>query len=390
MNWETHRVLHNTVGTYRNSGGTLGDYVLNSTTVAQRRPSISSCDIQDEDLKTIIPATTANGSEYCRVSLTSTGIASFATNQDDIVYLSGNQPYYNQFTGGVWQQTLMSAGQYGVAFLFAMPVTSDTGGNRVRFVFMQGQGQYSNLANAQAVIPSSLNMGDLTGLAFELVFIGKVIIRYNSGNWTLIQVDSLTGTRYSQISSPSGLYLSSVTSSNEFSGLGTSSSQLALTGNMNSTLSLVAGTTTVAPLKFTSGSLLSSVTNGVVEYDGNYFYGSTNGTRYKLTQKNIVFHNQFKGDLPDNEVGSISKQPFSYSITTMEVIATSAPSASTTVKLYKNGSEVASFSFTTASQSYTISPSAISFTSSDTLQVRFSGSANGITNCDILCSGVIG
>jgi len=47
-----------------------------------------------------------------------------------------------------------------------------------------------------------------------------------------------------------------------------------LTGSLASTLNLVAGTTTVAPLDFASGTNLTTALPGVVEYDGTVFYAT--------------------------------------------------------------------------------------------------------------------
>jgi hypothetical protein len=60
-------------------------------------------------------------------------------------------------------------------------------------------------------------------------------------------------------------------------------------------LTLVAGTTTVPPLKFTSGTNLTSATAGAVEYDGSVFYAdvaaSTRGTlpAEQITELNTAY-----------------------------------------------------------------------------------------------------
>ena len=42
MPWQTHKELHETVGTYFNSGGDMAGYTPASTTPAARRPSVSA------------------------------------------------------------------------------------------------------------------------------------------------------------------------------------------------------------------------------------------------------------------------------------------------------------------------------------------------------------
>lgn len=53
-------------------------------------------------------------------------------------------------------------------------------------------------------------------------------------------------------------------------------------------LHLKAGTATAstAPLKFTSGTNLTTPENGAMEYDGTHFYGTAGGTRYQLDNSN--------------------------------------------------------------------------------------------------------
>jgi len=52
-----------------------------------------------------------------------------------------------------------------------------------------------------------------------------------------------------------------------------------LTGSLASTLNLVAGTTTVAPLDFASGTNLTTAIAGAMEYDGKVIYGTPQGTQ---------------------------------------------------------------------------------------------------------------
>lgn len=50
-------------------------------------------------------------------------------------------------------------------------------------------------------------------------------------------------------------------------------------------LHIGAGDATHAPLKFTAGPLLTTQKNGVIEFDGVHYYGTTGGTRYQLDQQ---------------------------------------------------------------------------------------------------------
>jgi hypothetical protein len=227
MPWQDHKQFHEIDGTYKSIGGTLGDYTLSSTTVADRRPSVSSTTIKDEDLTTTNAALVANG-PYTQFYLSSTDTVNFDTTATDIVPLSGNQPYYNQFTGGSWQQTLMTNNYYTTIWLVAMPVSSDTESQAYRYFWVQGQEENFTLVAELALTTNSLNLGELLNLTPELVFIAKVIIRYQGGNWTFIDVRSIDGTRSSQTSSPQGNYLSVVETDATLTGNGTVSSPLSV------------------------------------------------------------------------------------------------------------------------------------------------------------------
>src|SRR3990167_1776666 len=161
MQYETHKELHQTFGTYLQSGGDLSNYVLSSTTAANRRPNVSATYVNDEDITSTIPL--LSSSLYTKYYLSGAGATStFTVETTDIVPLSTNQPYYNQFTGGVWQQTLMSTSNYQALWLIAIPTTSDAGSLKYRYLWMQGQSQSLNLPTIQALTPSNLNLGQLS------------------------------------------------------------------------------------------------------------------------------------------------------------------------------------------------------------------------------------
>lgn len=213
-----HKELHNTIGTFLTSGGDLSGYTLSSTTASERRPDVSAAIINDEDIETTNPTLTSE--LYTIHYLTSTGTSNFTIDAADIVPLSGSQPYYNQYTGGSWTQTLLPVSAYMNVWLVALPMTSDTTSQKYRYLWMQGQQQSLTLSTIQSITPASLNLGQLTNLSPEFVFIGRIIIRYVGGNWQLIQVDKLTGSRVSQVIT-TGAYLSSVNVDNTLNGSGT-------------------------------------------------------------------------------------------------------------------------------------------------------------------------
>lgn len=98
MPWTAHQEFHQTLGTYYTSGADLTSYTLSSTTAANRRPDVGAVTIRDEDLPTALSALSTK--TYTQFYLSGAGAtANFVTGASDIVPLSGNQPYYNQFTG---------------------------------------------------------------------------------------------------------------------------------------------------------------------------------------------------------------------------------------------------------------------------------------------------
>jgi hypothetical protein len=228
MPYQSHRADHKTVGTYRDTGGDVSDYVLNSTVAANRRPLISTCTIWDEDVPTTNAALATES--YTRMWLSgASGVVNFATASADIVSVTGNVPNYNQFTGGSWQQTALPTNQYMCLWLMEVPVTNDAGSQAFRHVWLQGQSQGS-LASQQAMTTNNLNMGEWGSLIPEFVFIQKVIIRYTNGNWIWIETAPITGSRAVQVSSVSGFFLSSVNHNATLTGSGTTEDPLSLSG----------------------------------------------------------------------------------------------------------------------------------------------------------------
>jgi hypothetical protein len=226
MPWQSHQEFHQTIGTYSTGGGDLSSYVLASTTVADRRPAVSSPTIHDEDITTVVSALPAAG-PYTQLYLTSTGTSTFTTAAAEIVAVSGSQPYYNQFTGGNWVQTLMSNNSYMSIWLVAVPAQADAGSQAYRYLWVQGQTNGS-LASEQATQFKDLNLGQLSALFTEFVVIDKVIIQYTAANWTIQEVDKLTGSKVNPGSTPAGSYLSAVSVTAPLAGNGTSLTPIAI------------------------------------------------------------------------------------------------------------------------------------------------------------------
>lgn len=223
MPWQAHQEFHQVNGTYRTAGGTLGDYVLDSTVAAERRPTVAEMTVKDEDLTTINPALTS--SLYTQELLTGAGLVGFAVDAADIVPLNGAIPYFNEFVSPNWVQTPMANNSYMSVWLVGAPASADSDSQDYRYLWKQGQTS-GTLIGQQNLVPADLSLGNFTDLFTEFIFTAKVIIRFTSGNWIIVEVEDLTGTRASSVSSPSGNFLSVVATDDTLTGNGTASDPL--------------------------------------------------------------------------------------------------------------------------------------------------------------------
>lgn len=268
MDAESHKEAHNTIGTYKlaNGGGDLGSYTISSTTAGDRRPTVSQCRINDEDLPTLIPA--ISDDKYTRFHLTSTGTSNFTQNSNDIDSLNGNIPFYNQFTGGNWIQTAFPVTNYGAIFLYASPSTADYKSHKRRFFWVQPQQVSGTLSTIQSVGTSSINLGDFTNFATEFVPIAKVIIRYNAGNWTIISVENIVTNKVaSGIVGSVGL-TTVTTDGTTITGSGIVGDPLIATGDFSGS-NVTVGTVGVNKTATINGSVLAN------EYKFNNVLGNT-------------------------------------------------------------------------------------------------------------------
>lgn len=229
MNWLTHDEFHSTIGTYLTAGAdaTAGTYVLNSSTATNKRPTFTQATIKDEDLPHTIPSV-ASGA-YCHRYLTGSAVKAYTTDQTDFIIQNGTIPQYNQLTGGTWGVADFANNNYGAVFVMAIPVTSDAGSQKYRYLFVQPQTVNNNLATIQALTPNNLVHGESTSLLSEFVFVGKIIVRRVSGSWQIISVEKLLGNKISQTTvSGGGGYLTQVSTDATLTGNGTTATPLSV------------------------------------------------------------------------------------------------------------------------------------------------------------------
>lgn len=240
MQWQTHQNEHFTVGTYKVSGADVSNLVLSSTTADNRRPIVSECVIYDEDLPTTNVALTSKA--YSQRYITNTEDINYNLAANDIVPLSTNNPYYNQWNGSAFVQTLMPANSVMTVWLYEVPVTADAQSQSRRHVFVQGQSITQATASSAAALVTArateklkttqeLVLGGVAALSTEYVCVHKFIIQYSSSNWMITDSIVITGTKASQVGQAAGNYLSIVETDTTLTGLGTPTSPLSVAQN---------------------------------------------------------------------------------------------------------------------------------------------------------------
>jgi len=234
LSHSTHKALHYDIGTSTRSGGDFSDYVLDSETVADRRPNISLTTIDDEDLPSALSALTSN--QYTIGYLTGSAVKAFTTAYTEIVPVTVAVPYYNLNTAGTWSQEPFTNKDYGAIFVLAIPSSADVGSLPYRYIFMQPQ-EVGKEKEIEALIPADVNLGDFSDLIPEFVFIAKLVVEYKDGDWNISSVTKLTGNKFSQIGTPSGTYISAVNTDTTLTGTGTAADPLSVESNFKASSS---------------------------------------------------------------------------------------------------------------------------------------------------------
>lgn len=217
MNWETHEELHSTMGCYKVSGFALSGYALSSTTAADRRPAIAEGVLKDEDLKTTLAALAAG--TYTQGYVGASSAFTFVTSAAEICPLSGTQPRWNNAATGAL--TALTNNQYVNYWLVGIPVTSDSGSQTYRFVWVAGQATSTTRSIIDSETPAGVLMGDFSSLATEFVFLARVLVQASTNNWVITSVNDLSGARFQQIGVPSGLLTSVSADLTTITGTGT-------------------------------------------------------------------------------------------------------------------------------------------------------------------------
>jgi hypothetical protein len=159
--WQTHLALHNRVGTYRDSGGTLDEatFAYATATDAATTPGFTEATVIDEDLSTVVPASPEG--VYTTVRAAAGGSSTFEVAADfpfrvadpevANTYLLVNDPETGDETAAIDDRF------YNV-YDFLMPVASDSESQKYRRVMLQPQRAHGSLAAARDEDPLSLSL----------------------------------------------------------------------------------------------------------------------------------------------------------------------------------------------------------------------------------------
>jgi len=220
MPWQSHKDFHENIGTWRSAGGDVtGLSNYGSTTPIDRQPIVGECEVDDEDIPTILSIHNTQNN-YTRMHLDGPGgVPILTTGAADIPWLSGTIPQYNEFTGGIWTNTNLPNNDYMSLWLMAIPAGQDATGSQsqnARFIWWAGQAYSDNLAVERARNPGELNLGEFAFASTEFIFIEQVIIRRLGTNWSVTEQRKLTGNKFSLVSGGGG----GVTDHGALTGLG--------------------------------------------------------------------------------------------------------------------------------------------------------------------------
>jgi hypothetical protein len=196
--WNYHRTSHWAIGTIRDNattpqGGTIGGYVLGSTTEANRRPSATAVNLLDEDLRTVISAL-PDGGPYSHLFLSSGTATDYNLGTElEIVKMSGTTPQIQNPTTGAWVN--LGTAKFANVYLIALPACSGLVSQKGRWLWMQGQAEYASISAAQGEQFNFLNKANISSLFAEFLPVAKVTIKRGVSYFSIEQVEFLSTSR---------------------------------------------------------------------------------------------------------------------------------------------------------------------------------------------------
>jgi hypothetical protein len=175
----------------------LGDYTLNSDTVANNKYSITSGTFYDEDILNLVPALPDNGPYNVFYRTGASGNWTWSKTQAYPYLINANSIRYNQFTGGSWQLTDITTTNRWVNY-YVFATNAITPG--FEYIIIPGQAIYTTLALAQGESVSNLSFGNLPFA--EIVPVARVTHQFSTsyvnanGRARIVAVASLTATSF--------------------------------------------------------------------------------------------------------------------------------------------------------------------------------------------------
>lgn len=161
-NREAHYEFHYTTGSFwhaEDGGLALDDYEENPSAPivdSDNEWSLSAGYFHDEDIEHEIPATSAGGPYLVAWRSGADGIWQFTTSSSPFLNAAAGYIYYNQFTGGAWQQTELATTNWVNYYIIHLGAFKD----KYKTAIVMGQEVHSSLADAQAEDITSITWGN--------------------------------------------------------------------------------------------------------------------------------------------------------------------------------------------------------------------------------------
>lgn len=205
MDYWSHESIHTSVGTNRETGGTVtdGTYAFDTATDAAITPGFEAATLKDEDLFSTLPALTQGTYTLMYVN-PSQAITYVVGATVPFTFTVGSYIQYNDTTAG----TLVTGatGRFYNVYQILTPATSDANSQRFRMLFLQPQAAYTSLSLAQAEDVRGLNLANLSNTSDEFVIYARITYAtdasYGSSGKVVIPAGGITyvaGSRASQI-----------------------------------------------------------------------------------------------------------------------------------------------------------------------------------------------
>jgi hypothetical protein len=182
MNYETHRELHDQIGTYKSSGGilTAGTYIEDTPTDAANTPGFDTAILEDEDLKSTVNAWTEGLYTTAYVGVGS--VLVFDTTKTRPFHDAGTNTYIQVNNTVTGTMVAGGAGNFYNVYQVLVPVCTDSDSQKYRMIMLQPQATHNNLDAALAEDVRTLKLGDFATLFTEFVIHARITYRTRSAD----------------------------------------------------------------------------------------------------------------------------------------------------------------------------------------------------------------